>query len=165
MRISLCLLLFLVGSWSCTTKSNEISGHEIEISFIGDFKAGEWVDVDGVRFVHQITDTTAALKATYEPFSGYTEQNVSGEEVIIPPTIVYIGLDDKWGQYRVNQAQIAHYFVVVFKDVMAERNEEFEFTVNEPVLFTGRVAFKRKNNAPVTIKTSSGYPGSIRVIN
>jgi hypothetical protein len=155
--------LFMIACDSI--REAEFTGKTIEINFNGEFDTNDWIEIDGIRFEHQLLDTTGVVKATYDPLNGYHDHPIKSNVCIIPPTTVYVGLIDTWGQFVLNQAQLAYYFTAVFNRVMNSPAQRYEFLSNELVLFGGKVTFVRTDNSSIHIKTSKNYPALISVIN
>lgn len=157
------LLISILCLFGCdTTREGTLKGKTIEIIFKGKFNTNEWIEIDGMRFVHQITDTSGVVNVLYDAFEGYREQQVEDNSCIIPPTEVYIGLGDKWGVQRINQSQMAYYFIMVFNRVMNNNNQvDYRILSTDPMIFSGRVSFTRIDGKTIHIRTSKNYPALV----
>jgi hypothetical protein len=148
----------------------EVTGNTITIHYHSPVAPEAWIQIDTLRLVHQLIDTTGRLNdPTYNPLELYLndpEQPGGLGNGYLPPSFYYENLSKRWFRSELHNSRMAYYCVSVINQRTYEASGAtgepiYAFKGNQFMLFQGKLTFSRTDNQPITVRTSKNYGATI----
>jgi hypothetical protein len=173
---SLGLLVAIFGITliqSCGTKDGEkyVLAQKIYIKYSSDAKSGDWIKIDGLKFMHMEADTFG--QGANENFN-YTFVNADTmakyKDVIFLPTTDFYDNGAGTGVWLYTPASSAEIAKALVEEInIATRDPEdvllekkiYGFEGNQLTISTGAVTIFRRDGQKIKVSTSDNYPAYV----
>ena len=150
--ISTVILMLASG---CESNANQYEAVEIDFLNVRTLEAGDWIEIDGVRFTHvkefeKVEEVPFSLPAS-RITRGLQRRNPDYSEPFPSLNIGYI---------------LAGYINDINKEDELMVNHDHTYTILNPDLIQalGKIQFIRTDTSGISIETSPDYPVQIRTI-
>ncbi len=156
------LILSLIMVLGCHSQ-NKLSAELLEINFIGEFSSEHWIEIDGIRLIHQsnferdslmlapfFPEIDQPLPTTIQHFRSYTNHEAVNER-------------------KIPKGRVAESFFtrmsLAYRLENGKRKRAYVFEGNVAEMSMGKLRFYRTDGRTMTIRTSKNYPALIKNLN